>query len=116
MSRERYAVTVGGWNNLGDGLEQNAADHPELERHRLLLKELAASAGDLVSRRNALEAEKQAVTGELQAILDKGRRVASLLRAGMRLKYGTGSEKLVEFGLQPRRRRTRSKPDGAPST
>jgi len=116
MSRERYAVTVGGWNTLGEGLEHNADDYPELEKHRLLLKELATSAGSLVTRRNALEAEKQAVTSELQAILDKGRRVASLLRAGMRLKYGTGSEKLVEFGLQPRRRRSRRKPDDTPAT
>lgn len=116
MSREKYATTVGGWKSLGAGLEHNAADYPELENHRLLLKELATSAGNLVARRNALEAEKQAVTSELQAILDQGRRVASLLRAGMRLKYGTGSEKLVEFGLQPRRRRSRSKPGNRPAT
>lgn len=56
------------------------------------------------------------MTAELQGILNEGRRLASLLRHAMRLVYGTRSEKLVEFGLRPFRRRSRTRKDGAPST
>lgn len=115
MSRESYGVTVQGWKTLGGGLEQNAGDNRNLEEHRLVLADLAEKADALLAQRNALEAEKQAVTRELQTILEEGRRVASLLRAGMKLRYGNRSEKLVEFGLHPLRRRSRKPKDSEPA-
>jgi hypothetical protein len=116
MSRENYATTVYGWKTLGSGLETNAGDHQNLEGHRLLLDQMTERADTLVARRNALEAEKQAVTRELQTLLDQGRTVATFLRAAMRQHYGTRSEKLVEFGLRPFRRRSRKAAAGPPST
>jgi hypothetical protein len=115
MSRERYATTVHGWKVLGGGLKANAGDHQSFETHRLQLAGMADRAEELVARRNALEAEKQAVTKELQGLLDEGRTVASFLRAAMRTHYGTRSEKLVEFGLRPFRRRSRKTGSGEPT-
>ena len=69
MSRERFSVTVEGWRSLGDGLEANAADHPNFEPLRLQLKEMTARAFDLVTQRNALESQKQAVTNDEAAQL-----------------------------------------------
>jgi hypothetical protein len=115
MSRESYGATVQGWKTLGGGLEVNAGDNRNLEEHRLVLADLAEKADALLAQRNALEAEKQAVTRELQTILEEGRRVASLLRAGMKLRYGNRSEKLVEFGVRPFHRRSRKPADGEPS-
>ena len=115
MSWENYTVTVHGWKTLGSGLETNAGDNRNLEDHRLLLADLAEKADALLAQRNALEAEKQAVTRELQTILVQGRRVASLLHAGMKLRYGNRSEKIVEFGLRPLRRRSRKPADGEPA-
>jgi ABC-type phosphate transport system auxiliary subunit len=108
MSRETYAVTVEDWRSLGKGLEANAADNPRFEAHRLQLQEMTARATDLVAQRNALEAQKQTVTSELQALLAEGRKVASLLRGAMKATYGNRSEKLVEFGMRPFRRRSAS--------
>ena len=116
MSRERFSVTVEGWRSLGDGLEANAADHPNFEPHRLQLKEMTARAFDLVTQRNALESQKQAVTNELQTLLEEGRKVASFLRAAMKASYGNRSEKLVEFGIRPFRHRSRPSSAGEPST
>lgn len=115
MSRESYSTTVHGWQILGSGLEANAGDHANLEAHRLALKDMTERAAALVVRRNALEAEKQAVTKELQTLLDQGRTMATFLRRAMKLFYGTRSEKLVEFGLRPFRRRSRKTDDGSPS-
>lgn len=115
MSRENYTVTVHGWKTLGSGLEINAGDNQNLEDHRLLLADLTEKADALVAKRNALESEKQAVTRELQTILVQGRRIASLLRAGMKQKYGHQSEKLVEFGVRPLRRRSRKPKGGEPA-
>jgi hypothetical protein len=107
MSRESYATTVVGWKILGSGLETNAGDYQNLEGHRLRLESMTERADALVVRRNALEAEKQAVTRELQTLLEEGRKIATFLRVAMKQQYGNRSEKLVEFGLRPFRRRSR---------
>jgi hypothetical protein len=115
MPRENYAITVDTWRRLGYGLEANAGDYPHLEGHRLKLDEMTERANTLLTRRNALDAEKQAVTTELQTLLEEGRKVATFLRLGMKEIYGNRSEKLIEFGIRPFRRRSRSTPDGEPT-
>lgn len=115
MSRESYSTTVHGWMILGSGLETNAGDHANLEAHRLAFQGMTERATALVVRRNALEAEKQAVTRELQTLLDRGRMTATFLRRAMKIFYGNRSEKLVEFGLQPFRRRSRKTKTDSPS-
>lgn len=109
MPRERYDVTLSTHRLLEDGLTHSAAEHPHLEGHRLRLAELTARADVLVTRRNALESEKRFTTRELQDVLGEVRRVGSFLRAGLRQQHGTRSERLVEFGMQPRRRRARAR-------
>ena len=109
MARERFSVTLSTCQATRDGLKNNAADHPDLAKHLQRLVEMTERVELLVSRRNALEAEKQSVTRELQETLAKSRRLTSFLRAGIRDKYGNGSEKLVEFGMRPRRRRARAR-------
>ena len=115
MPRETHAVTVHGWRRLGNGLEANVGDYPNLEGHCVRLKEMTERAHALVVKRNALDAEKQAVTSELQTLLEEGRKLATFLRLGMRQSYGNDSEKLVEFGIRPRRRRSRSSATGEPT-
>lgn len=109
MPRERYDITLSTHRLLEDGLTHSAAEHPHLEGHRLRLAELTARADVLLAQRNALESQKQTATRELQGVLAEVRLVGSFLRAGLRQQHGTGSERLVEFGMQPRRRRARAR-------
>ncbi len=115
MARERFSVTLDTCKATRDGLKLNAADHPNLAKHIQRLEEMTERVEFLVSRRNALQAEKQSVTRELQETLAKGRRLTSFLRAGIRDAYGNSSEKLVEFGMRPRRRRARARSKEEPS-
>jgi len=109
MPRERYSTTVLGLRTLRDGLEHNAADFVQFGKHLWKLREMTERAEALVAERNALEAQQQKATRELQTLLDEVRRVASFLRAAARVTYGNRSEKLVELGMRPSRRRSRAR-------
>ena len=66
----------------------------------------------------ASRAERQQFTKKRQETILRGKEIASRLRAGIKAVYGGKSEKLVEFGISPFRRRTRSKekePQPAPA-
>ena len=59
--------------------------------------------------RNALRAAMQTATRELQSLLDTGRVTATYLRKAVRYRYGRDSERLVQFGIRPARKRSRRK-------
>jgi hypothetical protein len=116
MPRENYAATVSEFRLLDDALDAHPADvPPEMDPGRRKLKEMTARAERLVAKRNALEAEKQAVTKELQELLEEGRRAAHFLRLGLKIHLGKDAEKLVAFGIRPFRSRKRSAAQPEPS-
>ena len=106
--------TLSGWQELASSLSANAADIPHLEGHRAQLTDLLKQAQDLTTQQAALTASKQEATKKLQGVMDEGKKVASFLRAGVRQRYGSRAEKLVEFGLRPFRGLRQKKSD--PST
>jgi|SRR5215210_4891213 len=60
---------------------------------------------ELETERLALTARRQQITRDLEALKNRGRTLATRVRAGILTKYGSDSEKLTQFGMQPRRRR-----------
>jgi hypothetical protein len=46
--------------------------------------------------------------------LEKGRKLATFLRTGIKQRYGNRSDKLAEFGVQPLRPRRQSVPTAPP--
>jgi hypothetical protein len=107
MARETYGETLTGWQELAASLEVNASDFPHLETQRQRLAELLKQAQLLSSQQAALTASKQDVSKQLLAVIDEGRKLATFLRVGIRQRYGTRAEKLIEFGLRPFRGRRR---------
>lgn len=113
MARETYGETLTGWQELAASLEANTGDFPHLEAQRLRLAELLRQAQILGNQQAALTASKQEVSKQLLAVIDEGRKLATFLRVGIRQRYGTRAEKLIEFGLRPfrgRRRATETEP------
>lgn len=102
----------GGWIGLAAGLEANEADLPHLDTQRQKLTEVMAKAQELLARQAAQAAAKQETTKQLQELIDQGLKLATFLRAGVKQHYGTRSEKLVEFHLQPFRGRRPAPPTG----
>jgi hypothetical protein len=94
----------------------NAADIPHLEAPRIRLESITTEAGDLLTQQAALAASKQDVSKRLQALIAEGRQLAAFLRMGVKQRYGTRSEKLAAFHLQPFRGRKIKSPEEAINT
>ena len=99
------AETRDDWRRLIPPLVANAADFPHLEAPRLRLEAIDTEVGELLLQQADLTAKKQVVSKRLQVLVGDGRQLAAFLRAGVKQQYGTRSEKLTAFNLQPFRGR-----------
>lgn len=109
-----YPETRDAWLRLLSALIANAADFPHLEAPRIQFESVANKVGDLLAQQAELAASKQDVSKRLQALIAEGRQLAAFLRAGVKQRYGTRSEKLAAFHLQPfRGRKTASSEEQA---
>lgn len=106
------------WQRLTANMEANAGDIPHLENHRVALQVLKEEISSLSAQQSQLQAQKQEVSKQLKEKLGEGQKLATFLRVGLKQHYGHRSEKLVEFGLQPLRKRsrgTKAQPEQAPA-
>ncbi|HEV2851345.1 MAG TPA: hypothetical protein VHC97_00925 [Thermoanaerobaculia bacterium] len=107
MARTRqYLNRLNDWEQVGAAQEANAAELPHLEAPRTKLKALLEQARSLSMEQSTLTASKQEISKKLRQVIREGEALAGLLRTGARVHFGTTSEKLVEFGMQPFRGRT----------
>jgi hypothetical protein len=108
MARDpQYGVTLNGWHGLGKAMEANKEDFQELETQRQQLLSMHDEVREAAKEQATFAAAKQDATKRVQDLLGKGRKLATFLRTAVRQRYGNRSEKLVEFGLQPLRTRSR---------
>jgi hypothetical protein len=112
-SRKRYADHSKEWEDLTASMAANAAEVPHLEAQRVSLEKMLAEFRDLTLQQAAFQANKQKVSQRLQAVVDQGQKLATVLRVSLKQHYGRRSEDLVKFGMQPFRGFTR-KPSPAP--
>jgi hypothetical protein len=110
MARKTYAERLVQWNLLKQGLDANAADLAFLEAERGQLVALLANIAALDAQQEALKAQVQQTTQELDDKLAQMTTVASRLRASLIGKYGAKNEKLEAFGIKVNRRRAAAKP------
>jgi hypothetical protein len=103
-----YMNRVAGWERVTTAIVANAADLPHLENHRVQLGQIIGRFRDLSAQQAALAASKQETTREMQELFRAAETLVDFLSTGVRQHYGLRSEKLVEFGLQPIRSRTRA--------
>ncbi len=110
MPRQSFAERMAQWGLLKQGLTANAADLAFLEAERTQFTALLASLGTLDAQQEALKAQLQQVTQELDTKVGQATALESRLRASIKGKYGAKSEKLEEFGIKPTRPRASPKP------
>lgn len=94
----------GEWQKLLKPLEDNA-ELTYLGPQKEKLSGLLDQAVDITHQQNALTAQKQELSKQLQIIMAQGQRTATILRKSIAAHYGVRSEKLAEFGMQPFRGR-----------
>jgi uncharacterized protein (UPF0335 family) len=115
MSKESFANTIRQWERLIAASEANAAELDYLVAEREELRQMLERVKKLKQEQDALTAAKQQVTRSLDAAKDDGREIAVRMRHGLRIRYGHKDEKLVQFGLKPRRKpRRRSQKEREP--
>jgi len=91
----------------GNALRATGPRAPELEALAVLLREMSKRAKGLFAQQAAHTAAKQEVTRELNELIKEGNAQVDFIKTGARVRYGKDSEKLVEFGVQPFRTRSR---------
>src|SRR5689334_3421681 len=96
-----YAETVTQWEKELAAAERNSADLPQAEIPREKLQGVLIAIREVAATQSALTASKQEATQRIYTLLAQGRKVSTLLRTIVREHYGTRSEKLSEFGIQP---------------
>jgi hypothetical protein len=90
------------WGELSAALAANP-DLAYLESQRVLLEGEVETFRQLVVRQANLRRQTQEVSREIEALVDRGRDMATRLRDSLRGHYGRTAEMLVEYRLQPRR-------------
>ena len=104
MPKNSFADESFEWSQLLVSVKNNEEDVAYLEELTSELRIIVNASRALEIERLALDAKSQQLTRDMQALRGRGRVVAARVRAGLKTRYGYGSEKLIEFGIQPRRR------------
>ena len=105
----QYMLRVSGWEQVAAGVTANEAQIPQLVAGLARLEVLISLLRSLNLQYTALRATKQELVQQIQVALREGDAIADFLKTGARAHYGSDSEKLVEFGIQPFRGRRRKK-------
>jgi hypothetical protein len=105
---------VGSLQRLQGKLDANSADLPHLEAPRAQLRAMLTRFEELSKQQGAMRASKQEASKEMRTIVTEGQRLGNGMRRMVQIHYGTRSEKLAEFDLQPFRGRKAKAP--APET
>lgn len=89
-----FGEVVNHWEVLAAGLRANAPDVPHLDGHRGQIESILNEAQGLLSLQKIQTASKQSLTRQIEVLVEKGTKIASFLRHGVKEHYGTRSEKL----------------------
>jgi len=115
VKKTRYADHFKEWEEITASGAVNAAELPQLELLRVALEKLLQEGRELSQQQAAHQAAKQESSKRLQTVMVEGGKLATVIRGGLKSHYGSRSEKLTEFGLQPfRGRQKKAKPAEPP--
>lgn len=103
MSKKSLADHLAEWDKLAATSERNAKDLAAFQKYVELLRTAAADARDAKKRQVTLRAAAQQASRDLEDALVRARDYEARLHQAILGAYGRKSEKLVEFGLSPRR-------------
>jgi hypothetical protein len=95
---------------LSTAAEANGADLAHVAGSRAKLVGVIGEIKEISQQQASLTAGKQEATKKIRQLLAQGQRLATILRAAVKENYGTGAEKVAEFGLQPFRGRKAKAP------
>jgi len=101
---KRYNDHLIDWQTLADNLSTRLGDLPHLAADQKALADLVTQARTMQDQREAHKAGLQDLNKQRLTLAGQARRLQNRLAAGLRNAFDLDSEKLVEFGVQPRRK------------
>ena len=95
------------WKVMTVGLRPQLGEFPSLVDLHAELESVTLQSEDLDARHEALKAETREVNRLRAELAKRGDELRSRLGATLQSAYGFRSEKLIEYGIPPRRARSR---------
>jgi hypothetical protein len=105
MPKASLADFVTDWETLLKNVSDAAAELPNMDVYKGALEQLLANAKDGIALSHARRGLKQQETKNLQELIAKGRDAALQLRSAVKAHFGPRSERLLQFGMTPIRKR-----------
>jgi len=102
-----FADVVQDWEGLLAAAREHAETLASVAPEMLSLEEDLAQARVLKARQEAERASRQELTQQIRELVGHGKAQAIAIRYVAKAKIGYRNERLVQFGVVPRRRRTR---------
>jgi hypothetical protein len=102
------------WRQVAVAAAANASDLPGGVVQLADLQGVIGEVDKILAEQSVFQASKQIASRRLQTLVNQGAKLATVLKAIAKQRYGHGNDKLVEFGIQPLR--SRRKPTVVPPT
>lgn len=102
-----YADVIKDAEALLIAVHENAAILPDAERSRVAFEENLGKIKEMKARQQSLTAARQEATQELGKLLKLNTDLSIRLRGAVKANLGPTSERLVQFGIAPLRKRPR---------
>ena len=97
------------WKGLIDAYDRSPEVQAIVAEERQALAQSLAEVETLKARQEELQAQRQAVTQQLNAAMARGKEIAIQIRSVVRGKIGPRNERLVHFKVMPIRPRSRKR-------
>ena len=113
MSSDGQAGTevIGRWKVMVTNLKPQLETMPQLTARYNEMAKLTTDAEDLENRQAQLKADLQQVNRQRRDLAKTGEELRNRIAAVLRAEHGFSSERLLEFGVKPKRKRVRAKKD-----
>jgi hypothetical protein len=95
------------WRNVATATAANAAELPPTAVQLTALNGVLGEVDKILADQAAFRANKQMASQRLKSLVNQGTKLTTVLKAIAKQHYGHGNDKLVEFGIQPLRSRTK---------
>ena len=107
---------IAGWRVIHTAVEPELAANPHLTERHGKLGAIIGESDDLQVRQKTLLSELRSINRRRREIAVEGEDLRNRLAAALKFEHGFGNERLIGYGIKPRRtvRRTRSTEEPPP--
>jgi hypothetical protein len=88
---------------------------PQAELTRVSLDKVIVEVDKILVEQSSFQASKQMSSQRLKTLVSQGDKLTTVLKTIVKQHYGSGNDKLVEFGIQPFRARPKATVEPTPA-